>query len=289
MWRKIVAISLALVMVLSFTACGEELPPAEEIVDGAMEAMEDLRTCQFDMEMTMGMDGEAEGESIDMNVEMDLSGALDIENYQIHMEMAMNTAMVGEDDVDMEAEMYLIGNMIYVMTDAMGMGPMWIKSEIPEELLEEIPEEYWEPTELVELQSEFLEAFELEVTGSEQVDGIDCYVLEVTADIEQLWELIMHQVEATGMEIDDIPEEFEGLLDEIFRSYSVKIWIVKDTYFFAKAEIELAIELTPEIMDFPGEMTSDATLTILMYDHNQPVSIELPPEAEDAVDMPLDF
>ena len=289
MGRKIVAISLALVMVLSFTACGEELPPAEEIVDGAMEAMEDLRTCQFDLEMTMDMDGEAEGESIDVNAEMDLSGALDIENYQIHMEMAMNTAMVGEDDVDMEAEMYLIGNMIYVMTDAMGMGPMWIKSEIPEELLEEIPEEYWEPTELVELQSEFLEAFELEVTGSEKVSGVDCYVMEVTADIGQLWQSAMQQVEALGLEIDDMPEDFEEILDEIFRDYSVKIWIAKDTYFLAKAEIELAIELTPEIMGFLGEMTTDATLTILIYDHNQPVSIELPPEAEEAVEMPLEF
>jgi hypothetical protein len=227
-----------------------------------------------------------------MNAAIDLSGALDIENYQVQMDMAMDATVTGEEDVDMEMEMYFLDNTVYIMTDAMGMGPMWIKSEIPEEILGEIPQEYWDPTELMEIQAEVLEAVEVEVTGSEKVNGVDCYVLEATADIEQLWELIMQQVEEMGLETDDIPEEFEGLLDEIFQSYSVKVWITKDTYFLAKAEIDLAIELTPEamgIMDEEGEMAIEATLTILIYDHNQPVSIELPPEAENAVEMPMDF
>lgn len=291
--KKITAISLALVMVLSFTACGgEDLPTAQDIVDGATEAMGNMRTCQMDMDMSLDMDGEADSESVEGTIEIDASGVLDIENMQMQMDMAMNTVMSGEDDVDMAAEMYLIENTFYIMTDALGMGPMWMKLEIPEEMLGEIPEEYWDPTELMELQSELLEAVEVEVTGSENVGGVDCYVLEATADIEQLWELVMQQLEATGMGIDDIPEEFEGILDEIFQSYSVKVWIAKDTYFFTKSEIEMDMELTPEamgIMDEEGEMAIEATLTILIYDHNQPVSIELPPEAENAIEMPMGY
>ena len=289
MGKKIIALSLALVMALSLTACGgEDLPTAQEVVDGATEAMGNMRTCQMDMDMSLDMNGEVEGESLEMNAGIDLSGALDIENMQMQMDMAMDAAVTGEEDVDMEMEMYLLDNTIYIMTDALGMGPMWIKSEIPEEMLGEIPGEYWDPTELMEIQAEFLEAVEVEVTGSEKVDGVDCYVLEATADIEQLWELVMQQAEEMGLETDDIPEDFEEILDEIFQSYSVKVWIAKDTYFFAKAEIDIAIELTPEamgIMDEEGEMAIEATLTISIYDHNQPVSIELPPEAENAIDM----
>ncbi len=286
--KKIVAISLVLVMALSFTACGEELPPAQEIIDGAIQAMGDMRTCQMDMDMSLEMTGEAEGEAVDAIVGIDASGALDIENRQMQMDMTMNAVVTGEDDVDMNMEMYLVENTFYIMTDVPVMGPTWMKLEMPEEM----PEEYWEPADLMELQTEFLEAVEVEVTGREKVDGIDCYVLEATADFEQLWQLIMQQVEATGMEMDDIPEEFEGLPDEISPSYSVKIWIAKDTYFLTKAEIDLAIELTSEAMgalDAEGEMAIDMVLTLLAYDHNQPVSIELPPEAEDAVEMPLDF
>ncbi len=286
--KKIVAISLVLVMALSFTACGEELPPAQEIIDGAIQAMGDMRTCQMDMDMSLEMTGEAEGEAVDAIVGIDASGALDIKNRQMQMDMTMNAVVTGEDDVDMNMEMYLVENTFYIMTDVPVMGPTWMKLEMPEEM----PEEYWEPADLMELQTEFLEAVEVEVTGREKVDGIDCYVLEATADFEQLWQLIMQQVEATGMEMDDIPEEFEGLPDEISPSYSVKIWIAKDTYFLTKAEIDLAIELTSEAMgalDAEGEMAIDMVLTLLAYDHNQPVSIELPPEAEDAVEMPLDF
>jgi uncharacterized membrane protein len=188
----------------------------------------------------------------------------------------------------MNMEMYLVDNTFYIMTDVPVMGPTWMKLEMPEEM----PEEYWEPADLMELQAEFLEAVEVEVTGREKVGDVDCYVLEATADIEQLWQLVMQQLEATGMEMDDIPEEFEGLLDEISPSYSVKIWIAKDTYFLTKVEIDLAIELTSEAMgalDAEGEMAIDMALTLLAYDHNQPVSIELPPEAENAVEMPLDF
>jgi predicted small lipoprotein YifL len=286
--KKIVAIFLVLVMALSFTACGEKLPSSQEIIDRATEAMDDMKTCQMDMDMSLDVAGEAEGEAVDATIGIDASGALDIENRQMQMDMTMNAVVTGEDDLDMNMEMYLVENTFYIMTDVPLMGPTWMKLEMPEEM----PEEYWEPTDLMEIQAEFLEAVEVEVTGREKVDGVDCYVLEATADIEQLWQLIMQQIEATGMEIDDIPEEFEGLLDEIFQSYSVKIWIAKDTYFLTKVEIDLAIELTPEamgIMDEEGEMAIDMALTLLAYDHNQPVSIELPPEAENAVEMPLDF
>ena len=68
MWKKILTMSLALVMVLSFAACAEEageeggLPSAQEIVDGVIQSLDDIRTYQFDMDMTMDMAGEGEGE-----------------------------------------------------------------------------------------------------------------------------------------------------------------------------------------------------------------------------------
>ncbi len=277
MVKKIMAISLALVMVFSFTACeGEELASAQEIVDGATEAVGDMRTCRFDMDMTMNMTGEAEGEAVDANADMNSSGTLDIENNQMRMDMTMNMAMTGEDEIEMGIEMYLVDNMIYMMMDIPAMGPMWMKSEMPTG--------YWEQMNQIEPQIELLEAAEVKVTGSETVGGIDCYVVEITPDMEQLWQIAMQQTElAEG--IPDIDEEF---LDEVFRSYSVKQWIAKDTYFLAKAEIELDMELTPEAMGYPeeeGEMTLEVSIILVAYDYNQPVSIELPPEAEEAIDM----
>ncbi len=77
----------------------------------------------------------------------------------------------------------------------------------------------------------------------------------------------------------------------MFRSFSVKQWIAKDTYFLAKAEIDIAVELIPEALGFPeeeGGMIMDIPMNLLSHSYNQPVSIVLPPEAEEAIEMPTE-
>ena len=94
MWKKILTISLALAMVLSLAACAQG-PPAQEIVDGIIEALDDIKTYQFDMDMTMDMAGEAEGEAFEVTVVIDFESVVDLENRQMMMDMAITMAMAG--------------------------------------------------------------------------------------------------------------------------------------------------------------------------------------------------
>ncbi len=306
MVRKILVLSLVLIMALPFVACdGEDLPTVEEIIEGMTQATADVRTGEFEMEMSMDVDVEAEGESGNINMEMDASGAMDMEdvaNIKMQMDMSMHGEITGEEDTDMEAEMYLVDNTFYILTDALGMGPAWMKMELSEMAeLEELPEGYWEPEnmtelpeELLEFQQELLEALDIEVTGSQRVDGVDCYVLESNPDMERLWQTVMEMYETMGLDMSDMPdmpEDVEYLLDEMFDSFSMKEWVAKDTYLPMKVEAEMSIEVTPEEMGYPGEegeVSFDLSMTILMFNYNQPVSIELPPEAENAMDI-MDF
>jgi len=281
MWKRILTVSLVVVMILSLVACvkeEEELASAQEIIDGVIESLDDIRTCQFDIDMTLDMAGEAEGEAFEGTMVTDSSGALDLENRQMRMDMTMSLAMIGEDEMEMGTEMYLIGDMVYMLMEIPEMEPMWMKSEVPEG--------YWEEMNQVESQIELLEVAQVEIIGSETVGGIDCYVLQLTPDLEQLWQIVAQQAQVTG-EAAALTEES---LQEMFQSFSVKQWIAKDTYFLAKAEIGVAMELTPEEMGYPeeeGVMTMDITMSFLGYDYNQPVSIVLPPEAEEAVEASM--
>jgi len=284
MWKKILTMSLTMVMVLSLAACAEEageeggLPSAQEIVDGVMQSLDDIRTHQFDMDMTMDMAGEGEGETFEMTMVMDGSGALDFDNSEMRMDMTMSITMPDESEMDMGTAIYLIGGMVYMLMEIPEMEPMWIKSEMPEG--------YWEEMSQVQTQIELLEVAQVEVIGSERIGGIDCYVLQVTPDLEQLWQMVMQQAEMAG----EMPDVTGELLQEMFRSFSVEQWVAKDTYFLAKVEIDMAMELTPEAMGFPGEegiMTMDIAMSILTYNYNQPVSIVLPPEAEEAIEMTM--
>jgi len=287
MWKKIVAMSLVLVVVLSFTACAEEvaeevgLPSAQEIVDGVFEALDDIRTYQFDMDMTMDMSGEAEGEAFEMTTVMDSSGALDLDSREMMMDMTMDMALPGEGEIEAVMEMYFIGDVLYMLIEIPGIDPTWMKAEMPEE--------YWEQMGQAESQIELLKTAQVKVIGSETINGIDCYVFQLTPDMEQLWQLAMQQAELTvTLEELAVAEEF---LQEMFRSFSVKQWVAKDTYFLTKAEIDMAIELTPEALGYPEEegiMTMDIAMDLLAYNYNQPVSIVLPPEAEEAVLVPME-
>jgi len=281
MWKKILTTSLELVVVLSLAACVGE-PSAQEIVDGVFESPDNISTYQFDMDMTMDATGEAEDEAFEMNIVMDLSGALDLENRQMNANIAMDMAMTGEDEMGIEMEIYLIDDMVYMMTEVPEMGPMWMKQEISEGDWEEMSE----GVKLTEPQLELLESAEVTVLASETIEGIDCYVLQLTPDMDQLWQTVMEQAQATGEEI--LPEIEEAFLGEVFRDYSVKQWIAKDTYLLTKAEIAMTMELTPEAMGYPeeeGEIAMDISISLLVYDYNQPISIVLPPEAEEALDL----
>jgi len=293
MSKRILAIWLVLVTVLSFTACegGEELPPAQEIIDGVVEAMGDVRTQEVDIDMALDMAGEAEDEAFEMTMALALNGALDIGNRQMRMEMTLNMAMPGEEEMDMEVEMYIIDDMTYMRMEVPGMDTMWRKSETQEEQWEEM----MEVIDLAESQLELLDMAKVRVTGTEEIKGVDCYILQLTPDVEQLWNLAQEQMELSGQGLPGFGEfldedVIEERLQEIFSSFSVKQWVAKDTYFLIKAEIDIDMEFNPADLGYPeeeGEMAMRMVMSLLAYNYNQPISIVLPPEAEEAIEEPI--
>ena len=273
-------VALVLVVVLSSAACTQE-PSAQQIVDDVIESLDEIRTYQFDMNMTGGMTYEAEGETVEATVVMGFDGVVDLENRQMKIEITMNMAVPGRDETDIGMEIYLVGDMIYMMLDRPEMGPEWMKLEMPEG--------YWGEMSQVESQIGLLEAAQVEVIGSETIEGTDSYVLQLTPDMGQLWQLAMQQPKLPGEEVSDVAEEF---LQEMFSSVSVKQWIAKDTYFLIKAEINMvfaSVELTAEALglEVGVSLPTDTSIVLLSYNYNQPVSIELPPEAEEAVEIPM--
>ena len=285
MWKKILTMSLALVVVISFTNCGGEvteevgLPSTQEIVNGVFKSLDNIRTFQFDMDMTMDMSGEVEGEALEMTMVMDSSAAVDVENRQMRMNMTMDMVLPDEGEMEIGMEYYLINDVMYIFMEGPEIAPMWMKLKMPEGT--------WEEMSQTESQIEILKTAQVKVMGSEKVKGIDCYVFQLTPDMEQLWQIAMQQAAVGGEEVlPDVPEEF---FQEMFRSFSVKQWIAKDTYYLTKVETDMAIELTAEVMEVEeGGMSMDIAQTLFIYNYNEPISVVLPPEAEEAIEVPIE-
>ncbi|MFC2032847.1 hypothetical protein ACFLUS_05810 [Chloroflexota bacterium] len=91
MWKKILTTGLVLVMVLSLTACGEaRLPSAQEIIDGVIESLDEIRTYHFDTGFNLEMAGEAE--VVEMSIAVGFSGVIDLENKEMSADVTMSAS-----------------------------------------------------------------------------------------------------------------------------------------------------------------------------------------------------
>ncbi len=284
MLRKIIAVSLLLTIVVSATACnGDKLPTAEEIVASILDSQQSIETYRIDMDMESSITVEAEGETIEINAVADYDGSIDVQNTEMEMVIDINMSMTGEVEIEMAESMYIVDGTMYIGLDMpafMG-GSTWMKSQMPEYALEEMNQ--------VESLIALIEMAEITVLGSERVNGIDCYVVEVVPDADQLWEYVSQQLQMAGDEME-MPDTMGELISNMCDDLSVTYYIAKDTHFLMKSAIDMTIKLTANDLGFleeEGSMTMDITTEMLAFDYNQPVFIELPPEAEDAIEVPL--
>ncbi|MFC1865114.1 DUF6612 family protein [Chloroflexota bacterium] len=297
MRQKILTMSLVLIMVLLFISCDEGQPSSQEIVDRVNETVDKLNTFGFDLDMNASINAEAEGEGYEMTFIVSSEGLLDTQNKQTEMELDLDLSVtrigIIEQEMSMGIDMgmYLMDNMAYIKMEDKETGPVWGKSEIPEEVWQELSEQMIEPLDMAKLLTELLEVTKVDVIGNEVIRGIDCYVLQFNLDIDKLWQKSLQLAEETD---EEIPPDFnKESFRDIFNNVSIKQWIAKDTYFITKLEIDADIEIIPEEMGFTTDeeglaaelMALDMTINLIVYDHNQPVSIVLPQEAEEAGDM----
>lgn len=291
MLKRVASLSLVLLLAGSLTACTSgstvdpSLPTAQEVIDAVIESMSDVRAYQFDSSMIMSTTGEVGCESLEMTMDMTLMGAVDIENKQMEADISMGAEIPGQGDMDVGMAMYVIGDTAYTKMDFFGFDPTWVKMEVTDEVWGEMSQ----MVELIEPYVDLLEAAQVRVTGIEQVAGMDCYVLELTPDIDQLWQLAMQQAEVTDTGMPALTEE---LLSEMFRDFSVRQWVSTETFFITRVMIDMSVEITPEDMGFPEEdgiLGMDIIMYMLVHDYNQPVYIELPPGAENAVEVETEF
>jgi len=268
---------LVLVIILACLGCGEKAAAvnAGQLVDNALAAQADVESYRLDMEMTIDMDGGFGCEEMEGTMSIDASFVIDEANKEMEMSMTADMEATGEDAEAVEMKMYLTNNTVYMMMAVPDLEPMWMKQEVPAD--------FWETQATIDQQLELLQASRVKYLQDEKVEGVDCYVLEITPDLAQLWQTAMQQpwMEEVPMEIPD--------LEDMIKKVSVKQWIAKDTLFLTKVNIQITILVTSEAMGMPeedGEMRMSIVMDMLAHDYNKPVSIELPAEARTAIEVP---
>jgi hypothetical protein len=213
----------------------------DELLDRVITADDSIYTCK--MLIT------AKVEAMGISMSMDGQGAVDRNAKELSLDMG-----------DL-ASVYVMDGWMYMYETYTG----WVKMKLTDDL--------WGENEQIAGQLEILEQYvEVKILGTEQVMGAECYVVEVTPDLQALWDWAMEEEGMEGLDIDvDI--------EEMIKEFTFKVWIEKGTFYMTQGSISMVMEI------FGQKMSLVETITL--YDINQPVSIYLPYEAQDAVELNL--
>ena len=119
------------------------MPSAQEIVNGAIESFDNIRTYQIDMDMTIDMTFKDEDDLSIANLVQSWSGILDVQNRQIELNLDVSVARNEQPKMTLGAEVYFINDILYILQKVPLQEPMWMKREAPEEWWEESQRMGW--------------------------------------------------------------------------------------------------------------------------------------------------
>ncbi len=312
-------VAIAAVMMLSSYAGAVD---PDELMDVMPKNSTEVKTYKYDMNMTINVLTGNETNVTEKTIKINGCGERDYVNESLWMAMNINVNTsedMGEaanmdagelpsfdmpEPIDME--MYLINNITYMKVD-LGipvMPALWIKMKPPvvnetynESYNETYNESYLSFQDQLELLMVLLNSSNVTLLDDEVVDSTDCYLLKIELDVKKLLEFLMNQttmgVDISGFdnrtignnsqetEIGNGSDEMENAIDMM--NMSMTGWIAKDTYFMMKAEATLDMSTTSQ--DTGEEATIAIVFNMRLYDYNVPVTIELPAEAGDAIDI----
>ncbi len=263
------------------TGSNGPIPADSEFVKNVSNASGNVKTSTIDMVMDMKMEAGSQGDA-----DMSMNGSGVIDNLNKKMKMDMNIGMdMGFMDMDVETEVYFINNVIYTKIGEMaGMSEQWQKMQSP-------GGDGWESQDMITQQTDLLESAKLDISNGGVVNGADCYKVEITSNMMELYETMMGSLAGqggSGFE-SGLPEDVDVLeFMEMVEEFSVTQWYAKDTFFPMKSEMDMKMTMTAEMMGgapMDGDMDVDMSMTINFRNYNKPVSIVLPAAASDAVDM----
>ncbi len=255
--------------------CSEAGITGQELKEKAVAASDDVKSCRFSLSQTLHLTGEGKEKKIDSTAQYDITGAVDLENQRMRLRMLMKLPEEARPQgmpETFEMEQYCLGDAIYTHANLPGM-PGWLKSKAPEG--------YWEMQKQTQSEVELLQSSEFRILGREAVSGTECWAVELKPNLEKLAEL------ASSSPLAQLGSE---QLQKTLKSARVKQWYATDTFFPIKREFELVLGGNSQDFGLPDEEVKVTVQMISTYNYfkfNEPVEIELPPEAEKATEMSI--
>jgi hypothetical protein len=268
-------IGLILSLSLILSGCESKEPTAQELLTNTVIAMQKVSSYTLDYDMAMDMEVTGGENAMKMTMGGVGTGAMDVSNHKMQMTMDMDVEIPGtgtsQMSMKMSMETYLFEGWQYTKMNIPGTGVQWTKMRNPDEISQD---------QMAQLLVLMESATETTLQGTEKVNGIDCYVLEVVPDMTALWQWLMSQ-QGSDLTGDIDLNQFD--MSKIIKSFGLKYWIAKSNYQIIKAEAEMTMDMDAETVGTSAEdfesMAMLINMSMTFSDYNKLVDIQLPEEA----------
>lgn len=276
---------LALVAV-AFSGCMERGPSEKELSPGEIknlmiDSVANLDSYRFNIESTQQIDvfnRSTNDENVStIKVTTVGDGAVNLTGRAMGVIQSLNIVSENNNATSGRSETYILNDTIYMSMDG-----NWTSLRLPSADL------IWDRQNMVRNQAELINSSDIELQGSEVVDGQDTYKVKVVPNMNTYAAVLSEQVGSI------LPVGALNLT-EMYRNSSLNwvSWITKDTHLLKKNEVQMSLVVTPETIGIPTNETGDfemhvnAAATTVFSDFNEPVEIVLPEGAKNATVMTI--
>jgi hypothetical protein len=252
--------------VVAAAAPAQNTPSPDEVRAKVVEAIGNIATYSFAMTLDTNLSGQSVKSISQLS---EIKGSMDKVNKKMLLSMTLTqqTEDSQSKGAQSTAEIYVEGDDMWVKSSGLGTSPQgWHEQAASAGL--------WQEQDIISQQEKLLKTSEIRLSGIEKVRDSDCYLLEISPDIESIWETIKQQIGA-----GQLPQGVDP--QKMFQEVSMKTWIARDT--FLPLRVQEAMTLTINSRDLgvqapagTSSVTMKINLDLTASDYNQPISIERP-------------
>ena len=274
---KKTAMGFTLVVMLSFltvAGCAGD-PMSEEAMQRTVEeiitANASIETTAFDLTMAVNVEARSAEGVERVTVSGAGSGIVDNTNKRMHVALQQTQDVEGEGAVDTSTELYVADDWMYIGVALGDARTEWLKMRMPEGM--------WQQQDQVAQQVELLKAAdEVNYRGTENVNGVKCYVVEIVPDMASVLQM-MQQAQGQMSSVGGI--DLSNMdLGQMVKQMSMTQYIAIDGYLFMRTDEHVVMELTPAALGVPDDefevIVEEVTTTLVFRDHNEPATIQMP-------------
>lgn len=254
-------------------------PAAQDIISRSVSAMANLASYQYAVNMTLKLTGTLKGQPQNVSVTATGDGTNDIadKKVQVNLNAAIQTS--GQGSMTVPVTFYMVDGWQYVQITLPLGGSQWYKSKIDMTSLDGLDQ----ASQALQM---LKTAVKVTVTGTENVDGVPCYILQISPDLTVLSQWIKSfegTAGAAGQQLPNID------LSKLVKNLSFTADVAQDNYLLKKVDVAGTVAATAADMGSSAQagdnLSLDFSQSVKMTQFNQPVVIILPPEAQNAKEI----